>query len=119
MIGGISACDRLVVRLGDNLVATHNDRADGDFVHGRGAPRLLQRGGHAFKHVLALAPARSSTSFRLWIGRRARDRPRRTAPRVPIPRAGSATVAGSRASTAALHTRGRSPRRRAAASPPA
>src|SRR5438874_2973511 len=136
MIGGISAGDGFVMRLGNDLVAAHYDRANWHLVLGSGEPGLRERRIHSdvtahgsrrtahvrrtpFKHAPALLPSQSSTSFRLWIGRRARDRPRRTAPRVPIPRAGSATVAGSRASRAALHTRGRSPRRRAAASPPA
>jgi len=38
---GIVASDRLVVRLGDDLVPTHHDRADGNFVLGSGTTRLL------------------------------------------------------------------------------
>src|SRR5881394_2044712 len=46
MIGRIPAGDSLVMRLGDDLVATHHDRADWHFIFGCREPRLLERRIH-------------------------------------------------------------------------
>src|SRR3989442_10952761 len=71
MIGGVLASDRLVVCRGDDLVAAHHDCTDGDFVLSSGAPRLLERGGHAFMHAPSLERVRTSANSRPSLDRRA------------------------------------------------
>src|SRR5213075_2532387 len=46
MIGRIPAGDSLVMRLGDDLVAAHHNRADWHFIFGCREPRLLERRIH-------------------------------------------------------------------------
>src|SRR6266545_1110703 len=120
MIGGILAGDRLVMRLGDDLIAAHHHRTDRNLVLRSSKPRLCKRIRHTrpsspvprprFRHGQVPAPSRTATNSRPSPGPRAPDRPRRTVPPAPPRRADSAITAGSRASAAGPRTQDRNPR---------